>query len=48
MLATFNHMNKGTPLVYQGEELGMINWNFTKAQIDDVDVKNYYKILVEE
>ena len=26
----------------------MINWRFTKDQINDIDVKNYYKILVEE
>lgn len=26
----------------------MLNWSFSFDEIDDVDVKNFYKILVEE
>ncbi|MCF7931981.1 MAG: alpha-glucosidase [Acholeplasmataceae bacterium] len=31
MLATMLHMMRGTPFIYQGEEIGMKNYPFTKA-----------------
>lgn len=48
MLGTFIHFLRGTPYVYQGEELGMTNAHYTNiAQYNDVECINYYKILLE-
>ncbi|SDR05460.1 alpha,alpha-phosphotrehalase [Virgibacillus salinus] len=47
MLATTLHMMKGTPYIFQGEEIGMTNPNFT--QIDDyrdVESLNAYESLL--
>jgi len=49
MLATTLHFMKGTPYIYQGEEIGMTNYPFTSLQeCQDVEVFNNYKELVEE
>ena len=49
MLATFTHLMRGTPYIYQGEELGMTNAGFTDiGQYRDVESTNYYKILLEK
>ena len=43
MLATVLHLHRGTPYVYQGEELGMTNAPF--AAIDDfrdIESLNHY------
>ena len=49
MLATAIHLMRGTPYIYQGEEIGMTNAHFTSIdQYQDVESKNYYKILLEE
>ena len=49
MLGVFNHLLKGIPIVYQGEEIGMTNWAFTMDQVDDVEIKrSYQKMVVEE
>lgn len=49
MLATCLHMMEGTPYVYQGEELGMTNREFTALdQLDDIEEKNIYRDLVED
>lgn len=46
MLATMVHLLRGTPYVYQGEEIGMTNAYFDKlAQYKDVESLNYYLIL---
>lgn len=46
MLGTAIHMLRGTPYVYQGEELGMTNAYFTDIdQYKDVESKNYYEIM---
>ncbi|MBQ6772875.1 MAG: alpha,alpha-phosphotrehalase [Synergistaceae bacterium] len=46
MLATFIHMLRGTPYIFQGEELGMTNAHFTRIEdYKDVESINYYKIL---
>ncbi len=38
---------RGTPYIYQGDELGMTNYPFTKfSQFDDIEVKNDYKARV--
>lgn len=48
MLGTFIHLLRGTPYIYQGEELGMLNAGFTDiSQYDDVEAINYYHILLE-
>ena len=42
------HMFRGTPYVYQGEELGMTNPRYSDiSQYRDVESINYYKILQE-
>ena len=47
-LATFTHFLRGTPYVYQGEELGMTNAGFQNIkQYDDVESRNYYQILIQ-
>lgn len=49
MLATVLHMMKGTPCIYQGEEIGMTNYSFHSLdECTDVEVFNNYKELVEE
>ena len=38
---------RGTPFLYEGDELGMTNYPFTKIeQFDDIEVKNAYKAKV--
>jgi oligo-1,6-glucosidase len=42
-LATVQHMHKGTPYVYQGEELGMTNTYFSSIeQYRDIESINYH------
>lgn len=49
MLATILLTLRGTPFVYQGEEIGMINTKFTSMdEIDDVTSHNVYKTLREQ
>jgi len=49
MLATFLHMMKGTPYIYQGEEIGMTNVKFRSIEeYRDIETLNYYKEAVEE
>lgn len=49
MLATTIHMMKGTPYVYQGEEIGMTNPYFDSIEkYRDVESINYYNILKEQ
>ena len=46
MLATVLHLMKGTPYVYQGEELGMTNAGFTGiGQYRDVETLNQHEIM---
>jgi len=48
MLATLLHTMRGTPYVYQGEELGMTNIYFTAIdQYQDIEVKNAWRQWVE-
>ena len=43
MLATVLHMLKGTPFIYQGEEIGMTNAHFTRiGQYRDLETLNHY------
>lgn len=49
MLATVMHMMRGTPYIYQGEEIGMTNHYFTDMkQYCDVESINAYRILKEQ
>jgi oligo-1,6-glucosidase len=47
LLATLLLTSKGTPFIYQGDELGMTNFNFTGIeQFDDIEAKNTWKAEV--
>lgn len=49
MLATVIHCLRGTPYIYQGEELGMTNAGFTDiSQYKDVESLNHFRILQEK
>ena len=49
MLATVIHCLRGTPYIYQGEEIGMTNANFTHiSQYKDVESLNHFKILQQK
>ncbi len=49
MLATIIHCLRGTPYVYQGEELGMTNTDFTDiSAFRDVESLNHYQILQDK
>ena len=46
MLATALHGLKGTPYIYQGEEIGMTNAHFTDiSQYRDIESLNYYNLM---
>ncbi len=48
MLALFMDLLRGTPYIYQGDELGSTNAHFTSIEeFNDVESRNYYQILVE-
>ena len=49
MLATCLHLMKGTPYVYQGEELGMTNFPFEDMSlIDDLEAHDAYRMLTQD
>lgn len=49
MLAGMIHLMRGTPYIYQGEELGMTNAHYASIdQYRDVESLNYYRILREQ
>ena len=44
MLAAILHLHRGTPYVYQGDEIGMTNAGFTTiGQYQDIESLNYYE-----
>lgn len=48
-IAMLLHMHRGTPYVYQGEEIGMTNAHFTRLdQYRDLEALNMFKQRVEE
>ncbi len=48
MLAACLHMMKGTPYVFQGEELGMTNYPWTSIdQINDIESRGNSQVLVD-
>lgn len=49
MLAGLIHLMRGTPYIYQGEEIGMTDPHFNSIDMyRDVESLNYYKILIEQ
>lgn len=46
--ATVLHGLKGTPFVYQGEEIGMTNPEFNLDDYEDIELTTNYKKLVED
>ena len=49
MLAGMIHFMRGTPYIYQGEEIGMLNAHYTSIeQYRDVESLNYYQILLKD
>lgn len=47
MLAGMIHFMRGTPYIYQGEEIGMLNAHYPSIeQYRDVESLNYYQILL--
>ena len=48
MLATVLHLQRGTPFIYQGEEIGMTNATFTSIdQYKDIETLNMHRLHVE-
>ena len=48
LLATVLHLHRGTPYVYQGEELGMTNFPFTSIDdFQDIESVNHYRHAIE-
>lgn len=48
MLAGMIHLMRGTPYIYQGEEIGMLNAHYPSIdRYRDVESLNYYRILLE-
>lgn len=46
LLATLALTLRGTPFIYQGQEIGMLNFDFTRMrQLNDVESKNVEKVL---
>ena len=44
-LGTILHLHRGTPYVYQGEEIGMANHPFaTIADVEDIEARNHYAV----
>ena len=44
LLAVMQFTLKGTPFIYQGDEMGLANYGFTSMdQITDVEAKGYYR-----
>lgn len=49
MLATMLHLQKGTPYIYQGEEIGMTNVAFNSINdYNDIETLNFYKQYVDK
>lgn len=49
LFAGIIHLMRGTPYIYQGEEIGMLNTHYTDInQYRDVESLNYYKILLAQ
>ncbi len=48
LLAVIQFTLRGTPFVFQGDEMGLTNYDFTSMdEIDDVESKNMYQMLIQ-
>ena len=49
LLAVMQMTLKGTPFIFQGDEMGLVNYKFTSMdQITDVEAKGYYAEYLEK
>lgn len=49
MLATSMHLLRGTPFIYMGEEIGMVNPNYQRmSDYVDIEAKNAYEMLLKK
>ena len=49
LLAVMQMTMKGTPFIFQGDEMGLVNYEFTSMdQITDVEAKGYYAEHIEK
>jgi len=49
LLAAMQLTLKGTPFIFQGDEMGLINYEFSSVdEITDVEAKGYYQELLEK
>lgn len=49
MLATMIHLNRGTPYIYMGEEIGMVDPDYSSiSDYIDVESLNAYKLLLAQ
>ena len=49
LLATMQLTLKGTPFIFQGDEMGLINYDFSSVdEITDVEAKGYFKELLKK
>lgn len=49
MLATYLHFMQGTPYIYQGEEIGMINYPVKDiSEVDDIESRRMYQERLEQ
>lgn len=46
MFATILHFMQGTPYIYQGEEIGMVNADYKIEEYDDIEMLNAYQDMV--
>lgn len=46
--ATILHGMQGTPYIYQGEEIGMVNAHYALDDYDDVEIRNAYQEYVKK
>lgn len=46
--ATVLHGMQGTPYIYQGEEIGMVNCRYELSEYDDIEIRNAYQELVKK
>ena len=49
LLAVMQMTLKGTPFIFQGDEMGLVNYHFTSMdQVTDVEAKGYYAEYLEK
>ena len=49
LLAAMQFTLPGTPFMYQGDEMGLVNYDFKGMEdIDDIEARNYYKALCKQ